>query len=94
MADNRIVMLALDESTKEILAQVTQNDGTVVSAWGKISLMLGKDPGTTPANPGHSMGLEIKLRETVGCDEEGEPAYCMMLRSEWYATPLTSNPEV
>jgi hypothetical protein len=93
MADNRIVILALDESTKEIFAQVTENDGTVVSAWGKVSLMLGKDPGTVPANPGHTMGKEIKFRETLGCDAEGAPAYCIMLRSEWYATPLTSNPE-
>jgi hypothetical protein len=94
MADNRIVMLALDESTKEIFAQVTENDGTPVTAWGKISLKLGKNPGTYPSSPGTTMGLEIKLRETIGCDEEGEPAYCIMLRSEWYPVSLTTDPEV
>lgn len=93
MAD-RIIMLALDAENKQILAQVTDTSGTVVSAWGSVKLTLGKDPGTTPANPGTTMGLEVKLRETQGCDAEGDPVYCIMLRSEWYATAKTSNPEV
>jgi hypothetical protein len=92
MADRQI-HLAFDADNNQILAQVTDAAGTVVSAWGTVKLTLGKDPGTVPANPGHTMGKEIKFRETVGCDAEGGTVYCIMLRSEWYATPLTSNPE-
>jgi hypothetical protein len=89
----RIINLALDAENKQIIGQVVDTDGAVISAWGSIKLTLGKDPGTVPSNPGTTMGKEIKLRETVGCDAEGNPVYCLMLRSEWYATPLTSNPE-
>ena len=64
----------------------------MITAWGKITLKLGKNPGTTPSNPGTTMGLDITLRETKGCDDNGDPVYCMMLRSEWYATAKTSNP--
>lgn len=95
MAD-RIIQLALDAENKQIIAQVLDPaDGSVVSAWGSIKLTLGKDPGTTPTQPGTNMGLEIKLRETQGCDPDtGDPVYFMCLRSEYYDTPKTSNPEV
>lgn len=92
MAD-RIIHLAFDADNNQILAQVTDAAGTVVTAWGTVKLTLGKDPGTVPTQPGHSMGMAIEFRETLGCDAEGAPAYCMMLRSAWYSTALTSNPE-
>jgi len=92
MAD-RVIMLAFDAENRQIIGQVTDATGTVVSAWGSVKLTLGKDPGTTPSSPGTNMGKEIKFRETKGCDEAGDPVYCMLLRSEWYATPLTADPE-
>lgn len=93
MAD-RIVMLAFDAENKQIIGQITDTSGGVISAWGTIKLTLGKDPGSVPSDPGHTMGKEIKFRETVGCDpESGEPRYCIMLRSEWYETALTADPE-
>lgn len=93
MADNRIINLALDEANRQIIAQVTDLDGVVISPWGSVKLTLGKDPGTTPANPGTNMGMDITFRETVGCDSAGVTKYCIMLRSIWYATAKTSNPE-
>lgn len=30
-------------------------------------------------------------RETKGCDEEGNPVYAMVARSEWYSTPIGSD---
>jgi len=93
MAD-RIIHLAFDADNNQILAQVTDAAGTVVTAWGTVKLKLGKDPGTVPTQPGHNMGMAIEFRETQGCDPTtGDPVYCMMLRSAWYATALTSNPE-
>lgn len=94
MAD-RIIRLAFDAENKQIIGQVTDTSGTVVFAWGSVKLTLGNDPGTVPASPGTNMGKEIKFRETQGCDPDtGEPKFCMMLRSEWYNTALTSDPEV
>lgn len=93
MAD-RIIMLAFDAENKQVVAQVTDTSGSVISAWGTVKLTLGKDPGTVPSDPGTSMGKEIKLRETKGCDPEtGEDRFCIMLRSEWYEEALTSDPE-
>jgi len=92
MAD-RVILLAFDAENRQIIGQVTDATGTVVSAWGSVKLTLGKDPGTTPSSPGTNMGLEIKFRETVGCDATGTPQFCMMLRSAWYGTAKTSDPE-
>jgi hypothetical protein len=86
--------LELDAANHQITARLVDGETDPVPAWGSITLKLGEDPGTVPANPGHTMGKEIKLRETVGCDNEGNPVYCLMPRSEWYSTPLTSNPTV
>lgn len=92
MAD-RIVLLALDPENKKITGKILDSTGAEVSAWGSIELVLGKDPGTTPASPGTTMGKTIKFRETQGCDPEtGAAKYCIMPRSEWYDTPLTSDP--
>jgi hypothetical protein len=91
MAD-RIISLRFDAENKQLLGQVTDADGVVVSTWGSIKLTLGKDPGTLPADPGTNMGKEIKFRETAGCDAEGNTVYCMMLRSEFYTNPLTADP--
>lgn len=91
MAD-RVIHLAFDADNNQLIGQVTDATGTVVSAWGSVKLTLGKNPGGTPANPGHNMGMDICFRETKGCNDDGDPVYCMMLRSEWYATAKTSNP--
>lgn len=91
MAGN-FVIIERDADNKKFHIRVIDSTGAEVGSWGSVSLVLGQDPGTTPANPGTTMGLEIKLRETKGCNDAGDPAYCMMLRSEWYATAKTSNP--
>lgn len=89
------VNIKLDAENKRIILNVVDSTGVIQSDWGEISLELGKDPGTTPTQPGTCMGEDVALRETIGCDPEtGAPKYCMMLRSLWYATPKTSNPEV
>lgn len=93
MADRNII-LRFDATTKQILGQVTDADGAVVVAWGSVKLTLGKDPGTVPASPGTNMGKEIKFRETIGCDADGNQKHCIMLRSEWYDTAITSDPTV
>lgn len=91
MAGNYVI-IERDADNKKFHIRVIDSSGAAVGSWGDVSLVLGQDPGTTPANPGTTMGLEIKLRETKGCNEDGDPVYCMMLRSEWYDTPKTSNP--
>lgn len=89
-----IVKARLDATNKQIVLEVVDDStGAVVTTYGSVTLKLGADPGTTPANSGIAMGKELEIRETKGCDDAGDPAYCMMLRSEWYATPLTSDPE-
>lgn len=86
--------IRLDADNKQVVIEVVDAAGEVATSWGSVTLKLGKDPGTTPESPGHAMGTEIKLRETEGCDPEtGDPRFCMMLRSEWYNTALTSDPE-
>jgi hypothetical protein len=92
MADYKVI-LQLDGEGKAIVGKVVDAAGADVSTWGSITLELGKNPGGTPTNPGTTMGLEIKLRETKGCDDSGNTKYCMMLRSVWYDSPKTSNPE-
>ncbi len=87
------VNIKLDAENKQIILNVVDADGVIQSDWGEIALTLGKDPGTTPTQPGTAMGEDVALRETKGCDADGNPCYCMMLRSPWYATPKTSNPE-
>ena len=93
MAD-RIIRLVFDAENKQLLGQVTDSDGAIISAWGSVKMTLGKNPGTLPASPGTNMGKEIKFRETAGCDAAGVTMYCMMLRSEFYANPLTSDPSI
>lgn len=82
-------------SDKTFTVQVVDDaTGAVVSSWGSVSLKLGAAPGSVVAGTFITMGKEIKLRETVGCDPTtGDPRYCVMLRSEWYVTALTSDPE-
>lgn len=93
MAD-RIIVLAFDPENKQIRGQVLDASGAEVSGWGSIKLTMGKDPGTTPSSPGTNMGKEIKFRETQGCDPDtGDPKFCIMLRSAWYDTALTADPE-
>ena len=87
-----IVKLSLDADNNRFVAQVTDTSGTVLAGWGSIKLEVGLNPGGVPANPGTTMGKEIILRETKGCNDAGEPRYCMLLRSEWYTTAITSNP--
>jgi hypothetical protein len=93
MADY-FVNIKLDAENKQIILNVVDSTGVIQSDWGEIALTLGKDPGTTPTQPGTTMGEDIALRETKGCDDEGNPVYCMLPRSTWYSTPKTSNPEV
>lgn len=77
-----------------VLQMVDEASGDIVASWGNVTLELGQVPLSTPDDPGTTMGKEIKLRETIGCDPAtGDPRYCMMLRSEWYPTQLTSVPE-
>jgi hypothetical protein len=92
MAGN-FVIIERDADNKKFHIRVIDSAGAAVGSWGDVSLVLGQDPGTTPANPGTTMGLEIKLRETKGCDADGVDQFCMVLRSPWYATAKTSNPE-
>lgn len=89
-----IVKARLDATNKQIILEVVDDaTGAAVTTYGTVTLKLGADPGTTPASPEYAMGQEIAFRETKGCDDAGDPAYCMMLRSPWYATALTSDPE-
>lgn len=86
--------IRLDAENKQIILDVVDASGNQVSAWGQIKLPLGKDPGTVGANPGTNLGQAIELRETRGCDPTtGDARYCIVLRSPWYETPLTSNPD-
>lgn len=88
------IQLALDTENRQIMARLLDSAGAEVSTWGSVKIVLGADPGTVPASPGTNMGKEIKLRETQGCDPDtGDPMYCIMLRSAWYSTALTSDPE-
>lgn len=89
-----IVKARLDATNKQIVIEVVDDaTGVAAGSFGSVTLKLGADPGTTPTSPKIAMGKEICLRETKGCDAAGNPVYCMVLRSEWYATPLTANPE-
>ena len=92
MAGN-FVIIERDAENKKFHIRVIDSTGAEVGSWGSVSLVLGQNPGGTPANPGTTMGLEIKLRETKGCDAAGNDQFCMMLRSAWYSTAKTSNPE-
>ena len=91
MADYTVVA-RLDAENKTMQLMVVDSSGVAVATWGSVALTLGKNPGTTPASPFTSMGKQIKLRETKGCDDDGNPQYCMIPRSEWYSTPITSDP--
>lgn len=74
-----------------ILEAVDDVTGARDTSYGPITIELG--PLITPAGvgPGHSNGLVITLRETKGCDEDGNPKYATFLRSEWYDDPLTTD---
>jgi hypothetical protein len=89
-----IVKARLDATNKQIILEVVDDTtGAAVTSLGTVTLKLGADPGGAPAaNTGIAMGKDIKLRETIGCDDAGDPQYAMVLRSEWYATALTNNP--
>jgi len=88
-----IIKARLDATNKQIILEVVDDlTGAAVTTYGTVTLKLGANPGGTPANSGIAMGKDIKLLETKGCDAAGTPQYCMMLRSTWYATALTSNP--
>jgi len=93
MAGN-FVIIDRDANNKQLSLRVVDATGALVATYGSIKLVLGADPGGTPASPGTNMGKTVMFRETKGCDDTGTPMYCMMLRSEWYATPLTSDPTV
>lgn len=86
------VNIKLDAENKRIILNVVNSSGVIQSDWGEIALELGKDPGTIPTQPGTAMGEDIALRETKGCDDEGNPVYAMVLRSPWYTDAKTSNP--
>ncbi|NOS70045.1 MAG: hypothetical protein HOP33_08950 [Verrucomicrobia bacterium] len=94
MPTNYTVVAKLDAENKRILLVVVDDSGTVDTAWGTVVLALGKDPGTTPLDPGTTMGMDIQLRETKGCDDAGTPQYCMIPRSTWYPTAKTSDPTI
>lgn len=91
MADYTVIA-RLDAASKQIVLAVVDSSGVVATDWGTVVLQLGKNPGTTPLDPGTTMGKDIQLRETKGCDDDGNPQYCMIPRSEWYSTPITSDP--
>lgn len=83
----------LDATNKKIVLEVVDDDsGLAAGSFGSVEIKLGASGGT-PTSPGTAMGMTITLRETKGCDDAGDPVYCMMLRSEWYTTPLTADPE-
>ena len=90
-----IVKARLDATNKQIILEVVDDTtGAAVTTYGTVTLKLGANPGGAPAaNAGIAYGKDITLKETEGCDVNGDPQYCMMLRSAWYATALTSNPQ-
>jgi hypothetical protein len=90
-----IVKARLDATNKQIVLEVVDDTtGAAVTSWGSVTLKLGEDPGANPASPGTSMGQELEIRETIGCDPAtGDPRYCFMLRSPWVTTALTTDPE-
>jgi len=83
----------MDATNKRIVLEVVDaTTGVRDYTYGPIIIEVGALAGGTPANPGNSDGEIIMLRETKGCDADGNPQYCLMLRSEWYDTAKTSNP--
>ena len=75
--DNRNLIVH-DAVAKSIVMVVRNAAGTDVTSAGKIMLELSR-----------TFGLEIKLREAVVCDPEGNREYCMVLASPSYATQVT-----
>lgn len=59
-----------------ITTSTGERDATLGSMQVKVADLLGK---------------RITARETKSCDDEGNPVYCVMLRSAFYDTPVGSD---
>ena len=86
-------VITRDAENQELTLKVFDAAGAEAGTYGKVVLKIALEEAGNPSSPGHSMGKIIKFRETKGCDAGGNPVYCMVLRSEWYATALTADPE-
>lgn len=62
--------------------------GNRVAAAPAMEIDLGVELLTNFAAAATPTDKTLKLRETKGCDESGNEAYCLVLRSKWYATAI------
>lgn len=90
MAGN-FVIISRDAKNLRLDVRVTDSTGATVATYGSVRLMLGQNPGTNPSDPGHTMGLEVKLRETKGVDASGADCWAMFLRSASYNAKKTAD---
>ena len=78
----------LAESGPVIVIEKVDSNGDVVAAAPRFEIDLGSVLLQDFAAAATPTSKTIGLRETKGCDESGGEAYCLTLRSQWYATAL------
>ncbi len=65
---------------KIVLEVVDDTTGVINSVVGSLEIAVAD-----------LLGKRITARETIGCNEAGDPQYCVMLRSPWYSSPVGSD---
>lgn len=74
-----------------IVIEKVDSAGVVVPTAPRLIIDLGSELLQDFAAATEPTSKTIELRETKGCDENGGDAYCLTLRSQWYATALGSD---
>lgn len=82
-----------DATQKAIVLDVVDASGALVTAWGAVTLQLGKAPVTPGAQPGHALGQPVELREVRHRNDAGQIKYCVMLKSPDTDTAKTTDPD-
>ena len=70
----------LDAKNKTVILEIRDNGHVRVDAEGSLEIKLAD-----------LLGKRITARETLGCDADGNPQYSVILRSQWYSSPVGSD---
>jgi len=75
-------IVRLNAAGQTVTIEVRDAAGDLVATAGRIFV----DNGVAELAP--SGYREMQVRQTIGCDEEGNTVYAMVLRSKWYTEPV------
>ena len=85
-SSNNTWLIELEAEAKRLSLRKVDSSGTLIATTPSVEIDLNDIAAL--ASSTELTDRVLKLRETKGCDESGDPVYFFALRTKFYSTPL------